>query len=75
MKGAEKRYNGFYENNYSKLGISYREKSHLPYENEPKQVNIRIGISEYEKLEASRKKMGLSKSEYLMKLINENYEG
>ena len=51
------------------------ENNHLPYKNEPKQVNIRIGITEYEKLETSCKKMGLSKSEYLMKLINENYEG
>lgn len=75
MNNSEKQYNEWYENNYPKIGISYNVGNKIPYKNPTEQINLRLSVLEYEKLEASRKKMGLSKSEYLRKLINENYEG
>lgn len=74
MNNSEKEYNEWYENNYPKIGISHNVGNKVPYTNPTDQVNFRLSALEYEKLEASRKKLGLSKSEYLRKLINENYE-
>lgn len=74
MNKSEKQYNDWYKNNYPKIGIRYNVGNKVPYKNQTDQVNFRLSDLEYEKLEASRKKMGLSKSEYLRKLINENYE-
>lgn len=74
MNKSEKQYNEWYEKNYPKIGLKYNLGNKVPYKNLPEQVNFKLSVLEYEKLEASRKKMGLSKSEYLRKLINENYE-
>ena len=74
MNKSEKQYNDWYEANYPKIGVRYKMGNKVPYNNPTEQVNFRLSDLEYEKLEASHKKMGLSKSEYLRKLINENYE-
>lgn len=74
MSNSEKQYNDWYESNYPKIGIRYNMGNEFPYNKPTYQINIRLSDLEYEKLEASRKKIGLSKSQYLRKLINENYE-